>query len=232
MSLPVISVIKNVISSLHDNPNTDDNLTAAQLKAKFDQEPNGIIDYLHDTLVPALDSALSALVAAGAVVTSMIADYNVTNIKLDNTPGSEAVSTDVVQDGCITTAKLDQTANSEAVTTATIRDKAVTAAKLADDIPFDTFTGVEKFSVATNAAINLTTAKNSRAILFSINSADAGNFIVGIESDGNNSPDFHNIAGSGIIGATSTTGSITLLPANSLAKRCLLITLSGTVTLA
>jgi len=43
------------ISALGDNPNTDDNLTATQLKAKFDYDGYHLKDYINNTLVEELD---------------------------------------------------------------------------------------------------------------------------------------------------------------------------------
>jgi hypothetical protein len=44
----------NIISNLSDAPNVDDGLTAAQLKAKFDEGGKAIKEYINDTLIPAI----------------------------------------------------------------------------------------------------------------------------------------------------------------------------------
>lgn len=41
----------NIISALGDNPNTDDGLSAEQLKAKFDESVNIIKTYINNTLL-------------------------------------------------------------------------------------------------------------------------------------------------------------------------------------
>ena len=49
------SAIGTSISALGDNPNTDDNLSAAALKAKFDYDGYHLKDYINNTLVEELD---------------------------------------------------------------------------------------------------------------------------------------------------------------------------------
>lgn len=51
-NIPQCSVNANVLSALGDNPNVDDNLNSTQLKAKFDEAPSGIVDYLNNQLRP------------------------------------------------------------------------------------------------------------------------------------------------------------------------------------
>lgn len=46
----------NVISKLGDNPNTDDGLSAADLKAQFDRGPNLIKKFINDYIVPAINN--------------------------------------------------------------------------------------------------------------------------------------------------------------------------------
>ena len=217
-TLPTCPVTKGIISALHDNPNTDDNLTAAQLKAKFDQEPDGIIDYLNNTLIPAMQSALDALVAAGAVVTNMIADHNVTNAKLDNTPGSEAVSTGVMQDDCVTTAKLDHTEGLEAVDTGAIRDGSVTLDKLSDFITF---------TMAANIWVDVFTVANSRGLIFIIGTTSSSAWAISANSSNNVSA--VNLGGDKTTPLTDT-GNITFPNKSTGAARCLLIVLSGTMS--
>lgn len=53
-----------VIAKLPDSPTE----TAASLKAKFDQGPRAIGDYLNGTLVPELDEALTAVEEAVALI--------------------------------------------------------------------------------------------------------------------------------------------------------------------
>ncbi len=49
----------NIIAALDDEPNADDGLSAAQLKAKFDEAANTIKDYVNDTLIPDIGAAIA-----------------------------------------------------------------------------------------------------------------------------------------------------------------------------
>lgn len=51
MALTPFSTDMDIISKLADNPNNDNNLTAAQLKAKFDEGGKAIKTYINDTLL-------------------------------------------------------------------------------------------------------------------------------------------------------------------------------------
>lgn len=69
MSVTSFTEAVNIIGSLGDNPNTDNNLSAAELKAMFDKAPELIKEYLNGTLVPAvqaLENAVSLL--SGGVI--------------------------------------------------------------------------------------------------------------------------------------------------------------------
>lgn len=55
--LPALSADLDVIQKLDDEPNDVGGLTAAELKAKFDEAANAIKDYLNDTLLPAVQQA-------------------------------------------------------------------------------------------------------------------------------------------------------------------------------
>jgi hypothetical protein len=57
MTVSPMSDNLNIIAALSDRPNATDGLTAAQLKAKYDQGPGLIKTYINGTLVTALNSA-------------------------------------------------------------------------------------------------------------------------------------------------------------------------------
>lgn len=56
MAITELSTDLGIISALNDEPNDVSGLSAAQLKAKFDEGPNGIKTYLNETLIPELDA--------------------------------------------------------------------------------------------------------------------------------------------------------------------------------
>lgn len=56
MAISPMSDNLNIIAALADKPNATDGLSAAQLKAKFDQGPGLIKAYINSTIVPAIDS--------------------------------------------------------------------------------------------------------------------------------------------------------------------------------
>ena len=99
----------DVISQLSDQPNDNDGLSAAQLKAKFDQFGSTFKEYVNETLIPELETAINAAAAgigssgfSGAIIT----DGTITAEKLATTAGAQAVKTEVVRDGAITLQKL------------------------------------------------------------------------------------------------------------------------------
>ncbi|SHI11476.1 hypothetical protein SAMN02745823_02544 [Sporobacter termitidis DSM 10068] len=64
MSLTPLNDDLNIIQALADTPNDTSGLTAAQLKAKFDQAGNTIKGYINDTLLPDVSSDITDAVAA------------------------------------------------------------------------------------------------------------------------------------------------------------------------
>ena len=64
MKLTKLTADLAVIAKLPDSPTE----TAASLKAKFDQAPRAIGDYLNQILLPELDEALSAVEEAVALI--------------------------------------------------------------------------------------------------------------------------------------------------------------------
>ena len=111
MALTRFSGDADVISQLDNQPNDNDGLSAAQLKAKFDQFGSTFKDYLNNILIPELESAINA--AATGIGTSgfsgaIITDGTITAEKLSSASGTQAVKTEVVRDKAITKAKLEQ----------------------------------------------------------------------------------------------------------------------------
>ncbi len=82
MAITQCNVTTNVIAQLHDNPVTDDNLTADQFKAKFDEAPDGIKEYINEVLIPELEALFAAIGGAGSVTEAMLGAHIVTNGKL------------------------------------------------------------------------------------------------------------------------------------------------------
>ena len=69
MALTTCSITASVIAALDDLPNDVGGLTAAQLKAKFDEAGTNLKAYLNDTLIPELDTALAAKLTASVYTT-------------------------------------------------------------------------------------------------------------------------------------------------------------------
>ena len=57
MAIPKMTDNLNIIQALSDLPNSEDELTAQELKAKFDAAGLAIQNYLNKTLIPALVAA-------------------------------------------------------------------------------------------------------------------------------------------------------------------------------
>lgn len=58
----------DIIAALPDEPNDEGGLTAAQLKAKFDEAGNKIKDYVNDELIPSIVSTIADVQAAAGNV--------------------------------------------------------------------------------------------------------------------------------------------------------------------
>lgn len=136
------------ISKLADQPNdvSGGELSAADLKAKFDQAGNDIKEYINTVLIPEVTSDIEAAAegvsSGGEISAEKLADGTVTGRKLaDGAVGSskladDAVTADKIADGAVTTEKLandsvtaDKLADSS-VDRNTIKDEAVSTAKL------------------------------------------------------------------------------------------------------
>ena len=112
-TLPTLSeALVTIISALGDEPNTDNGLTAAQLKAKFDESAKNIRTFLNNSLISALQTKIRSLDDA-TYGTDKINNGAITAEKL----ASSAVTTEKIADANVTTAK--------------IADSNVTAAKIA-----------------------------------------------------------------------------------------------------
>ena len=128
MALPTLNDDLAVISKLDDLPNDVGGLSAAQLKAKFDEAAGAIQTYINDTLLPYLESISAAGDIGITTVSGIAAATNVQEALEALELNIEGVSQGAVADNSITNAKL--TAN--AVDTANIVDDAVTSGKIAD----------------------------------------------------------------------------------------------------
>ena len=64
MGVEKLSKSVQIIQNLGDNPNTDDNLSAEELKAKFDEAAVILKNYINETLVPFINSLDSAFTAS------------------------------------------------------------------------------------------------------------------------------------------------------------------------
>lgn len=83
MSLTKLTEDLNIIQALDDEPNDVGGLTAAQLKAKFDQAGGAIKTYLNETLTPELDTALAGKTGTGTKVNGHPLSGDVTVTKGD-----------------------------------------------------------------------------------------------------------------------------------------------------
>lgn len=106
MALPTLNTDLNVVSKLDDQPNDVGGLTAAQLKAKFDEASGLIKTYINGTLLPYLEGDY----AAGDIGIQTIALISsATNVQTALAALAQSIA-DVTQgsvaDGSITTAKL------------------------------------------------------------------------------------------------------------------------------
>ena len=100
----------NYISQLSDQPNDNDGLDPAELKAKFDQFGTEFTEYFNETLLPELETAINAAasgIPTGGADASILLDGTITTSKLSSTEDEEAVDTEVIRDEAVTLEKLD-----------------------------------------------------------------------------------------------------------------------------
>ena len=96
-----------IIGLLGDQPNIDNNLSAQELKDKFDQAGKNIRLFLHNHTFSELENVINDIIGSiSEIDTDQIADGAITTDKLDGTPDSEAVTTDKIRDGAVTEDKI------------------------------------------------------------------------------------------------------------------------------
>ena len=113
MAIPQFGYDVEVIEKLADRPNDTNGLSAAALKAKFDEAVKEIKTYINSTLLPFLQSSAAADEVG---VDDTILSMGVSNIQDALEVLQASITSGTVPDGGITTAK--------------IGDEQVTAAKL------------------------------------------------------------------------------------------------------
>lgn len=128
MALPILTDDLAIISKLDDLPNDVGGLTAAELKAKFDEAASKIQTYINDTLLPYLESISAAGDIGITTVSGIAAAENVQEALEALELNIEGITQGAVADNSITNAKM---AN-DAIDTANIIDDAVTGGKIAD----------------------------------------------------------------------------------------------------
>lgn len=127
MAFTKVTKDMGIISALADKPNDVGGLTAAQLKAKFDEAGAALKDYLNNTLTAELEGQnaagnLGIQTIDGITATTVQAALQALKAAIDNAIAG------VLIDGSVTAAKLA----AGAVTTDKLADNSVTAAKIKD----------------------------------------------------------------------------------------------------
>lgn len=85
MALTKITTDMNIVAALDDEPNDVGGLTAAQLKAKFDEGGAALKTYINDTLTEEIDTDIATKAEVQAVVLGQIPDGTITEAKLAST---------------------------------------------------------------------------------------------------------------------------------------------------
>lgn len=129
MALPTLNDDLAVISKLDDLPNDVGGLTAAELKAKFDEAAGAIQTYINDTLLPYLESVSGAGDIGITTVSGIQAATNVQDALAALEANIEGVTQGSVADNSINTVKLVDSA----ITNAKLADGSVSADKLQSD---------------------------------------------------------------------------------------------------
>lgn len=110
MALTTYSGDTDYISQLSDQPNDNEGLSAAELKAEFDRFGTEFKTYFNGTHLSEVETAINAAasgIPTGGADASILLDGTITNAKLKSTSGSEAVDTNVIRDGAVTEDKLE-----------------------------------------------------------------------------------------------------------------------------
>lgn len=146
MAIPRFNTDTNIIQKLDDRPNDVGGLTAADLKAKFDEGLNLFVTWLNNILLPYLEGGNAAMqigvdTIPGITAANVQEALEAINQSIqDVTQGAVAdgsINEDKLADGAVTPNKIDAGAVTEAkiadgaVTTGKIADLAVTTAKIA-----------------------------------------------------------------------------------------------------
>lgn len=145
--IPKIYDDLEIISKLSDEPNAQDGLTAAELKAKFDEAAGRLKTFLNDELIPFLASegatdigiaTIPGVTGAATVQAALeVLKEQMNNLAIGEIPDGSLV-TEKYADGSITTVKLaDGAVTAEKIMpgglpTEAIADDAITADKIAD----------------------------------------------------------------------------------------------------
>lgn len=124
MAITTLTGDFDIIAALDDEPNDTGGLTAAALKAKFDEAGNAVQTYVNDTLIPeldaehlpyqygveggqtikeALDEAALGEIPDGSITALKLASDSVTTAKIVD----ENITTDKIADGAVTAAKME-----------------------------------------------------------------------------------------------------------------------------
>lgn len=74
MSFPRITDGLGTVSTLDDRPNDTSGLTASELKAKFDKDPETLKAYINDTFIPYLESSAAAAQLGISTITGLSAE--------------------------------------------------------------------------------------------------------------------------------------------------------------
>ena len=146
MAIPRLNDDMNIIQKLDDRPNDVGGLTAAGLKAKFDEGIGVIKDWLNNTLLPYLEGGNAAnqlgvdtIPGLSATTVQEALEEIMGNIQIASVENlvDGSVTTDKLADLAVTEGKIDNLAVTEgkiadsAVTTNKIDNLAVTTAKIA-----------------------------------------------------------------------------------------------------
>ena len=91
MALTKLTADLNIIAALDDEPNDVGGLTAAQLKAEFDEAGNTVKAYVNETLTVELDNNFATKTEVQSVVLGQIPDGSLTKTKME-TPVQDSLN--------------------------------------------------------------------------------------------------------------------------------------------